>query len=288
MGTMLDDTFMDPSDEVIEEPGETPEVETEAAPVSPEPARTPISRRRKAAEAQEATLKAVESLKEELAQERATAREDRERYARESAEMRGQIQGWMSSRPQQEQKREEGPDPDKLFEEANQALDRRDYSTWQKKQADAISARAVRDVMARMPAQQAQQPQVNPMLYGIASQYADVVGNRVAMRAAQNHDLLLAEQGVPEGPERWKKAFEEGKRYLGQGASPQGQSFSSKSRQVLGGRPAGRTAAGGGGKGEPGVTLSKAELDMAKKFRMSADEYAQHLVAMHPDRLEQG
>jgi hypothetical protein len=289
MGTMLDETFMDPNDPepeeekpVVDEPGQAA---AEESGVAPEKARTPISRRKRAAEAQETILAEMRSLREDSAKEREQRAERESRYERDLAELRGQNQALMS-RPQyrEEPKKDDGPDPDKLIEEANAALDRKDYATWQKKNNEANVAASVRAVRAILPQQQAQQPQMNPLLYGIASQFPEVMGNRVAMRAAQNHDLLLAEQGIPEGPERWKKSFEEGKRYLGaQNGNAKPAGYSAKSREVLGSQPA-RSNGSGGGKGEPGVVLSSAELGMAKKFKMSPEEYAQHLVAMHPER----
>lgn len=288
MGNMLDDSYASSADEVDDK--DPPEgVEPDA----PEPdqaatdkvTRTPITRRQRAKERDESILKELKETREFLAKERETSAERDQRNARELAELRGHVQGLSQSRQEPRERDEPAADPNKLLREANAALDAKDFAAYQEKYGDYIIARQAADPRFRpAPAPQAG-PQRNPMLEMVASQYVDVVSNQVAFTAAKAMDQVYAAQGIPEGPERWKKAFEEGRRYLGngQGKPP---TFSTRNRDVLSGAPRASGNQGGEGGGEPGVTLTPTERGMAKKFRMSEADYARELAAMHPERVE--
>jgi hypothetical protein len=121
----------------------------------------------------------------------------------------------------------------------------------------------------------------------VASNYVDVMSNRAAFEIAQAHDRILAAQGLPESPERWKKAFDEGRRYMG-GNKQQTPTYSTKSREVLSGVPTSRNGARGADEGEAGVSLTPEERKWQKRSGMTEKEYAQHVAALHPERIERG
>lgn len=299
----LQGTFADDDDDLPDEPEAGAPAEGDEQPaaaageetrVVPEPARTPLSRRRRAAEAQAQIAAELKALREDTAKERETYRERLDRMSQENAELRGTVQGYMAQ-PRQEQRREEPPaaaDPEKLLQEAYVALDARDMHGYHRKLLDAGKAAALREVAPRFEEMRQQRqpaagPQLDPVFQAIVGQYADVAYNPKALQVAQAHDRILDARGLANGPERWKQAMEEGRRFLGAGTKPT-PGYSQRSREVLSGVPTGRAPAGGGtGGGEPGVTLSEAEKTAAKKSGMSFAEYAKELVAMHPERLEQ-
>lgn len=295
--SMLESSLVDdaPDDEAAPEvspfaatPEETAaETLPEAVPGAELP-RTPITRRTKAKERDESILKELRDTRELLAKERETSAEREARRDRELAEMRGHLAG-IASRPAETRREEPQADPDKLLEEANRLLDAKDFNGYQRKFAEYNREIVARDPRFRpAPAQQPQQ-QIHPALNALMGQYHEVVGDADALDYAQTAERRLTRQGMPEGPKRWKLAFEEGKRWL-ERSRPAGEkapTYSTKNREVLAGVPTSRNGAtqteGGG---EPGVTLSPIERQMAKRFKMSEADYARELAAMHPDRVE--
>lgn len=227
----------------------------------------------------------LKTLRETFTKQGETYQQQMERIARENAELRGQVQGWMAQPRQTERARDPEPSADDLMKQARKALDNKDFDGYQEFYAKAIRAQVLGEVRGMIPQQQAPAPQVHPMLQVVAGQYADVVSDAYAMDLAKAKDNQLARSGMPDGPERWRLALEEGRRALTAGQKKPAQ-FSQKSRQVLSGVPTQRGNGQGGGESTPGVHLTAQELAYAKKFKMSVDEYAQHLAAMHPERIE--
>lgn len=289
MANMLDASYLTDPPEDDEKPGEEPEApETPAEGEEPaqaaKPKLTPITRRQRAKERDESLLKEIASTREMLQKAEETQRERFDRLERENAELRGHVQG-LASRPAPEARREEpAADPSKLLREANAALDAKDFAAYQEKYGDYILARQAADPRFKPAPQQAQAPQVHPMLQVLAGQYADVMSDPDALDWAQAYERRLARQGVPEGPQRWKQSFEEGRRILGTKGKQPAPTFSTKSRDVLSGTPRSGTGTTPAGKGETGVILTPDEQKWARRAKMSDSEYAQHLVAMHPDR----
>lgn len=289
---MLDETYLtDTEPEEKDEPGaEAPEGEVEPAEPAAAAARTPVTpvtRRQRAKERDESILKELKDTRELLTTREREASERESRRDRELAEMRGHLAG-IASRPAPEARRvEPEKDPDDILKDAYAALDNKDMAGWTKKFAEYNKAVVFADPRFQRQAPAPQQPTVNPMLQMVATQYVDVMSDEVAFTHAQSMDRLYAKQGLPDGPDRWKRAFEEGRRFLGASKPKPAQTFSTKSREVLSGVPTARGGAMAAGEGgEPGVTLTDQERQMAKRFKMKESEYAQHLVAMHPERIE--
>lgn len=274
--------------ELEQQGGEQESGEQDAAPTEEKQAKlTPITsgRRGRAAAAQEALMNELKGLRETFSKQGETYQQEMARIARENAELRGLVHGSMAQRQQAERPRDPEPNADDLMEQANKALDAKDFSGYQKLYAKAIRAQVLGEVRGMIPQQQSSQPQVHPMLQVVAGQYADVVSDPYAMDLAKAKDNQLARSGMPDGPERWRLALEEGRRVLSSGKKQPAQ-FSSKTRDVLSGVPTQRGNGQGNGEARSGVRLTQQELSYAKKFKMSVDEYAQHLAAMHPERVE--
>lgn len=285
----LDSTFLVDGNEIDDGEGEgaaEPEAGTEPAAEPAAGQKVPLSRRAKARERDEAILSKISSLSDAQEKRDREYREHLEEIRRENAELRGTVHT-LATRPAPEaQRREEAPDSAKLLREAQLALDSKDFGLYQQKTIEAAEARMLANPrFAQQPAAQQQAPQVNPLLMATAAQYGDVMGNSAAFEIAMAHDRILAAQRVPEGPDRWKRALDEGRRFIG-GTKQTAPTFSQRNAAALSGIP---TAGGGGGEragsGEPGIVLTKEELDTAKKYKISPQDYARELAAIDPKRV---
>jgi len=228
--SMLDSSYL--TDGAPDEPEEKDEPGTEvpaeggdaepAEPAAAAPiARTPITRRQKAKERDESILKELKDTREALAKRDETQAERFSRIERDNAELRGHIQG-LANRPAPEARRAEPEkDPEDILKEAYAALDKQDMNGWTRKFAEYNKALVFSDPRYKAqtaPVQAPQGPATNPMLQMVASQYIDVMSDPDALDWAQAYDRRLARQGIPESPQRWKQAFEEGRRVLGTSA----------------------------------------------------------------------
>lgn len=291
---VLNSTFLVPEGEGAEheEAGGEQGAEVEAQPEGEaQPQKTPLGRRAKARERDEKILSEIQAEREER-KERDRLQEQRDReyrehleaIRRENAELRGQI----SARTQDTRRDTELPDYDKLREQARAALDAKDFAKWERLNDEAVEARLLQKYphLRQAPQAQPQQaPQVNQALQVYAyTNYADVMNDRAAIAVAAAHSQKLGEGGMPEGPERWKQSFEAGRRYLGGGTS-NGPQFSQRNREILGGTPTNGSGGKGGGEGSPGVVLTAEERATAKRYKMSEQDYAQQMAAMHPERI---
>jgi len=284
---VLDSTFAtDAEPDEHEESGEGEgSAEQETKPEG-QPNKVSLSRRAKARERDERILAEIASSREEAAARDREYREHLESIRRENAELRGQVSAY-ASRPAPESRRDSLPDPEALEREALEALDRKDLTTYQRKMREAAKADVMREIAPRFQQQgTAQGPQTNPLLVATAAQYGDVMANPLAFDVAQAHDKDLARKGIPEGPERWKQAFEAGRKYIGGNVKQgNGPTYSQRNREVVGGLPANGSGNARGSSGEPGVILTAEERATAKKYRLSEADYAKELAAMHPDRI---
>jgi hypothetical protein len=284
---VLDSTFLVDGPEHEPDDHEEGQGDQQQATPEAEPQKTPLTRRQKARERDERILSEIKADREAREQRDAEYREHLESIRRENAELRGQLNG-MASRPAEQQRRDDTPDPDKLEAEAIAALDRKDFATYQRKMREAAKADVMRDLAPRLQQQTPQPaPQIHPALNYLAGQYGDVTANPEAFAVAQAHDQALARQNIPEGPERWKRAFERGRQVLALGNGKQAPQFSQRNRDVVAGVPTGGSGngAGAGSGGGKGVILTAEERVASKKFKMTEAAYAQHLAAMHPERI---
>lgn len=174
------------------------------------------------------------------------------------------------------------PDPTAMMREAKKALDAGDFDLYQQKVMEATEAR----IFARLPPpqQQVQAQGTNPVVTAIMGQFPTVLnaGER-GLQLAIIKDQELAVMGYPNGPDRYRKAFELASNMLQPAGAAQ---YSQTSREVLSGVPPARSGGGKGGNGEAGVHLSAYELSVAEKCGMTREEYAKYIVEADPKRLE--
>lgn len=291
MPGMLDESYIVEGDETPptgEHPERVESPETPAEPVEGEQQAkspiTPIGRRQKAKEAQDKLIAEFTGLKESITKERDTYAERIARIEQENARLHGEIRGYLS-RPQQAEQQREAPveDPRKLLREANKLLDDKDFEGYQEKYAEYILARQPRQVQQQPQGYQGPAP-INPVLQAVMSQYPDVISDPRGIPMSQAQDRVLEAQGLPDGPDRWNRAFTEARRVLGKqkpGARPQ---FSTENRAVLAGVPTNGTQPER--QDGPGVRLTKGEKETARRFKMTDEQYAKHLSEMHPERVE--
>lgn len=171
--------------------------------------------------------------------------------------------------------------PVEMRRDAQAALDAGKFDQWQ----DMFTESIVEQMKGLIPAQQQVQSGPHPVVQAMMVQFPAVVnaGQRgIDMAIAQ--DNVLAAMGVPDGPERYRKAFELASNTLG-GQTQQQPQFSQASRGALSGLPGGRSAGTTNG-GEPGIMLSAYEKEVARRCGMSLEEYATFLAEGQPDRVK--
>jgi hypothetical protein len=274
------------STETSEEPAEGAEA-AEATPEAEQIDHTPVervtlSRKETAIQKRNAIEKQIESLSNTV-KETATKHQAELAEARaESARIRGTYDALV---PFLQQRQSPGPTPaapdsQALLREANAALDKSDMGEYHR----LLTA----SILAGLPQQQAQAPQqqsrqASPVVQAMLGQFPAVVdaGDR-GLQLAIIEDQKLGLLGIPDGPARYRKAFELASNQLAPQGAPQ---YSQQSRQVLSGVPPARSA-GGSSKGEPGVSLSSFELKWAEAAGMSKEEYAKAIAEKDPKRLE--
>jgi hypothetical protein len=283
--SVLDSTILvDGPDDEPEETTEDP-AEQDAKPQGEE-RRVPLSRRAKARERDEAIAAKLDALTQAQEKRDAEYREYLEGIRRENAELRGQVTAYANRPAPREERAEALPDPEALEREADAALDRRDYPAWRRKNAEATEARLLQKYphLRQQPQVQSATPQANPLLMATAAQFGDVMGNPAAFEIAQAHDRILARQGIPEGPERWTRAFTEGRKFINPNGKPNAPTFSPRNREVLSASPTSSNGEGRGG-GEPGIVLTAEERATAKKYKISEQDYAKELAIINPSRV---
>ncbi len=202
----------------------------------------------------------------------------------ESARHRGAYETLIAqTRQQQIQQAQTTPrkSPVEMRREAQAALDAGKFDQWQ----DMFTESIVEQMNGMIPAQQQVQSGPHPVVQAMMVQFPAVVnaGQRgIDMAIAQ--DNVLAAMGVPDGPERYRKAFELASNTLGGQAQQQPQ-YSQASRGALAGLPNSRNSGASNG-GEPGIVLSAYEKEVARRCGMSLEEYATFLAEGQPDRVK--
>jgi hypothetical protein len=202
----------------------------------------------------------------------------------ESARHRGAFEQLTRQQQiQQAQVQQQTPkkSPAEMRREAQAMLDAGKFDQWQ----DMFTESIVEQMKGIIPAQQQVQSGPHPVVQAMMVQFPAVVnaGQRgIDMAIAQ--DNVLAAMGVPDGPERYRKAFELASNTLGGQAAQQPQ-YSQASRGALAGLPANRTGGAQNG-GEPGIMLSAYEKEVARRCGMNLEEYATFLAEGQPDRVK--
>ncbi len=221
----------------------------------------------------------VSSYKQQLEQER----QARAEQAQALANLRGQIEA-MQRQPAQRQEAQQGPDPDKLFAEADAALQANDYVTHKAKERAAYAAMADRRAadavrVAREEWQRNQAPQMPLHIQQLMMQHPHVAaaqdkGTRMVRRIAEE----LEDEGMQPSPALLQKAFQLANEKLKPKAAPARPQFGQEGAAALAGIPTQRAGSGGTAAVTDGVKLTDAQWDayQAGKKRgewKSPDEY---------------
>lgn len=262
--------------------------EAEGAEAKPAPTervdlpKTP-SRRERAKQDSDAILTELKTIRES---HNRTADEMRSALAARDAEIARLRGGYEALQPIVQQRHNEAnraPDASQLRKEAQEAIDRGDFTTYQQKFAESVKA----DIVATLPRQEQQQhyapPPLDPRLQVIMGQHAEVVTHPQGLKLAMIEDQKLGQvYGIPDGPDRWSRAFQIAKAQLGATAPTNG--YSQQSAGALAGVP----TTNGGGRGQsrdPGVELTEHEKGVARAADMSYAEYAKFLAEASPNRV---
>jgi hypothetical protein len=267
-----------------EETSETPvaaraEEKPEFIPFSKLTPKTPGSRRQKAEEELETRIK---TKFEESWKARESSYEQR---LREQSENLARLQGMVEA-TQQQQRQAPAPsqaatvDPEALIAEGTELLNRGDLAGYHKKlrQAMAVESdmkaeskiRTMREEFEKkIPQQVPQEIQV------LMSRHHNVaMAGPDGIQAVQMKDNELRLRGVPPGPARVAKAFEQADQFLASIRQPTSrQTYSDESAAALSAVPTNRPAASGGSGGEAGHNLTQLQRDTAKTAGMTTDEY---------------
>lgn len=265
----------------------------EAAPPAPEPPKPvvlekPKSRRDRIEEKYDTRLKevaeVVSGLKDGLA-----ARD------RQIGELTGHLQALAQRpayqpQPQYQPPPPQLPDPEEIERRAQEAIDRKDFSGYQRLTREASVAatmRALQPILARQQQVQApQQDQVPPALMPYFAAYPEVASHPAAMQLLAAKNVELEARGFRAGPERVRQIFEDVRATLKGGQAPGAAAYSRSNAAVLAGTPTSRPAGGSSApEGKPRVELTQEERYFAKKAGFSELEIASEIAKSHPDRV---
>lgn len=191
----------------------------------------------------------------------------RAEHAQEIARLRGMVEAIQQQPRQQQAQQPPGPDPEKLYEEADAALAANDFQKWRKltREANRIEAERVADAKvkaAREEWQRSQPPSLPPHIQALMFKHTNVaVAQQRGIQAVMLKEQELAFGGMPEGAARTAKAFELADAMLaGQQKQPPARpAYSQETASSLAGIPTNRPAAGGSGSSADGVTLTPAQ-----------------------------
>ncbi|SRR5216110_209969 len=185
------------------------------------------------------------------------------------------------------------PDPEDLERRAQEAIDRKDFTGYQRLTREASVADAMRRIapaLQRMQQQQQpapqQQNQIPPALMTYFAAYPDVASHPRAMELLASKNVELDARGFAPGAERVRQVFDEVRAVLS-GGKPVGRaSFSQGSAGALSGVPTrSSNGGGGGGSSEAKVALTTEERIVAKRAGFSEEKMANLIAQSHPDRV---
>lgn len=270
---------------------EPPEQELPPAPEPPKAValEKPRSRRERAEEVVNGKLK-------ELSENVARMSEGISARDRQIGELTGHLQALAQRQayvPQQQYQpppTPQLPDPEELERKAQEAIDRKDFTGYQRLTREASVAatlRAIQPVLAQR--QQVQAPPadtVPPALMPYFAAYPDVASHPAAMQLLAAKNVELEARGFRAGPERVRQIFEDVRATLKGGQTPGAPAYSQSSAAVLAGTPTSRPAGGSSAaEGKPRVELTREERIFAQKAGFSEHDIATEIAKSHPDRI---
>lgn len=209
-------------------------------------------------------------------------------YTRQQAEtiarLQGQIEAIQARPATPATPAAPAADPDRLLEEAEEALTKNDLRTYHRKMTEAATARARGEVGAELKTLRAdiEKRIPQPMDPFIASQMA--ANRNVAMAGPQGAEWVrikdgeLALRGMRPGPERMAKAFELADKEIEATRKPQRPAgFDQQAASALASVPTARPA-GNGGKASPldGYQPTELEKQVARDAGMTMEQYVKY------------
>lgn len=243
-----------------------------------------LSRRKKEQQEREERVKAAE---DRAARAEQLANEIRQQSATETAHLRGtleqfqrQFQGFQQQANQPRQAQDEVPVEKRISNEiraAEEALAKSDLREYHERMGHIMDLKAqvqAQAIFAKMPQPQAQaapQAQKPAWVTAIEFQYPDVLSHPKGQQTVAIVDQLLGSEQW--GPERLHKAFQRSRTELG--LKPTAAPPSNGQRALYG--SVNSTSVGGGrpsAGGEDKVSVKRSDLEMAKRFGMTAAQYA--------------
>jgi len=215
---------------------------------------------------------------------------------RQIGELTGHLQALAQRpayQPQYQAPPQQLPDPEEFERRAQEAIDRKDFTGYQRLTREASVAATLRALQPVFAAQRQQmQPQQDPdaippqlMPYFAAYPEVAVHPDHKNLLAAKNMELHA--RGIPPGPGRMKLVFDEVRAIVKGGqATGAPASYSRSNAAVLAGTPTSRPAGGSSApEGKPRVELTQEERYFAKKAGFSELEIASEIAKSHPDRV---
>lgn len=248
----------------------------------PEGAPVKLSRRQEAQRQKDELSSKLDALTKTFGESQKSWEAKLAQVEQENARHRGAFELLTRQQQIQQQAQVQAPrkSPDEIKRAAREALDAGKFDDWDRLNTEAI----LEQVKGLIPAQQPVQSGPHPVVQAIMAQFPTVLnaGQRgIDMAIAQ--DNVLAAMGVPDGPERYRKAFELASNTLG-GQQQQQPQFSQASRGALAGVAGARNSGPTGG--EPGIVLSAYEKEVARRCGMSLEEYASYIAESQPNRVK--
>lgn len=283
-GAETDDSHLENADD------DAPAPHQEAAPEPPQPValpEKPVGRREQERRAREAYEKKIGSLEETVKGIAEEGRKERAEYQARLAQLMGNVEAMQRSPQYQPPPAAKPIDHTALLQEANEHLANGRFDKYQEKYAEAMEHRFMAKARAELAAAQPPQQQgMDPRLQAVimstpAAQRVLTHERGQQMAAVKDNELNV--MGVPNGPERWRKAYELAEQSLF-GNQPQKPQFPTSGKQTLAGVPTSRTN-GAAGKNAPQITppgLGDDWKSWARKAGMSEAEYLNIHAANHP------
>lgn len=251
-----------------------------------------LSRRKREQQEREERIKAAE---ERAAAAERMANEIRQQSAQENAHLRGtleqfqrQFQGFQQ---QAQAPREQAAEPIErriaaAQKAAEAALKNSDLAEYHEQMGSIMDLRAEAKAQAILASMPKPPPQAAPVaqkpawVTAIEFQYPDVLSHPRGQQTVGIVDQLLANEQW--GPERLHKAFQRTRAELG--LKPAAAAPASNGQRALYGS-VNSTATGGGRApgGEDRVQVKKSDLEMARRFGMTAAQYAKAQKESFPD-----
>jgi len=282
-GMMADDGGSAPDVEAINDPPEQPQEPEGQEPRGefvPTPQDRPKSRRQAATEA--VIDERLKTFRDDLSKQLDAQRQIAEELRSQNARLMGQFEAMQRMPPPaQPAPAAPGPEPERLYMEAQDALEKNDIRLYHTKLREASELIAERRADEKIKAirQEMEQRSPAPMppeVQFLLSQHRNVALNGArGIEAVKLADDMLAFRGVPKSPARLNQAFEEAERMLSsQQAKPQAsQQYGQEAAAALAGVPTSRPSASSS-RQEEGVTLSPLELETARNAGMTKEQYA--------------